>query len=97
MRGDLIELFKMFQGFDNVNVNNYLIIDNTNTTRNNGYKITGKRFRSDEAKHYFFNRIVNVWNSLPAHVVGSKTIEIFKQKLDNHLALTPQITYFGPA
>ncbi|KAK8406035.1 hypothetical protein O3P69_007038 [Scylla paramamosain] len=39
MRGDLIELFKMCRGFDNVNVNNYLIIDSSNTTRNNGYKI----------------------------------------------------------
>ena len=45
LRGDLIEVFKMFHGFDNVNINDYVTTDLTSTTRNNGFKIISKRFR----------------------------------------------------
>ena len=96
LRGDLIELFKMFHGFDNVNISDYLTVDRERTTRNNGFKIIGRAFRSNEAKHFFFNRIVNVWNSLPAHIVSSNTIESFKTKLDKYLTAKPNLTYYPP-
>ena len=96
MRGDIIELFKMFHGLDNVNINDYVTVDSRSNTRSNGYKIAGKRFRSDEAKHFFFNRVVNVWNSLPALVVNSNTLETFKNRLNKHLTSNPQNEYFAP-
>ncbi len=95
MRGDLIEVFKMFLGFDNVNISDYFVVDRERATRNNGLKIIGKPFRSEEAKHFFLNRIVNVWNSLPAQVVSSNTTETFKTKLDNYLTVKHNITYFA--
>lgn len=94
MRGDLIEVFKMFHGLDNVNINDYLNVNRSNNTRTNGFKLTGKRFQSNEAKHYFFNRIVNVWNSLPAQVVNSESLAQFKKKLDEHVKSGAQLTYF---
>ena len=97
LRGDLIEVFKMFRGFDNVNINDYVVVDRTSTTRSNGFKINGKHFRSEEAKHFFFNRIVNVWNSLPAHVVNSNTVATFKTRLDKYLAANPHLSYFAPS
>ena len=42
LRGDLIEIFKIFHGFVNININDYVTTDLTSTTRNNGFKITGK-------------------------------------------------------
>ena len=75
LRGDLIEVFKIFHGFGNININDYVATDLTNTTHNNGFKIVGKRFRSNEAEHFLFNRIQNIWNSLPAQIVNSITIE----------------------
>ena len=95
MRGDLIEVYKIFKGFDNINVNDYFTIDRTSVTRNNGFKIVGKRFRTNESKHFFFNRVVNVWNGLPAHVVKSNTIETFKHRLDKYFETNPQLTYFS--
>ena len=97
LRRDLIEVFKIFHGFDNININDYVTTDLTSTTRNNGLKIIGKRFRSNEAKHFFFNRIENVWNSLPAQIINSITIESFKKKLDKHLASIHQVEYFTTA
>ncbi len=46
LRGDLIEVFIMFHGFDNVNISDYLIINRERTTRNNGFKVVSKDFRS---------------------------------------------------
>ena len=80
LRGELIEVFKIFNGFGSINVNDYVTTDLTSTTRNNGFKIIGKRFKSSEGKHFFFNRIVNIWNSLPTQIVNSNTIESFKKK-----------------
>ena len=88
---------KIFHGFDNININDYVTTDLTSTTRNNGFKIIGKRFRSNEAKHFFFNRIVNIWNFLPAQIVNSITIESFKKNLDKHLTSVHQIECLIPA
>ncbi len=61
MRGDLIEVFQIFKGFDNINAENYFTINYSNKTRKrNKLKIISKRFSSNEAKHFFFNRVVNV-------------------------------------
>ena len=55
LRGDLIEVFKIFRGFDNININDFVTTDLTSTTCNNGFKIIGKRFRLNKAKKNFFN------------------------------------------
>ncbi len=93
MRGDLIEVYKIFRGFDNINVSDYFTIDRSNVTRSNGFKIIGKRFTSNEAKHFFYS-FVNIWNNLPAHVVNSNTTETFKNRLDKYLETNRQLTYF---
>ena len=43
LRGDLIEVFKIVSGFDNININDYVATDLISTTRNNGFNIIGKR------------------------------------------------------
>ena len=79
LRGDLIELFTICCGLDNINTNDYVTANLTSTICNNGFMIIVKHFRSKEAKHFFFNRIVNICNSLPAQKVNSYTIESFKK------------------
>ncbi len=97
MRGDLIEVFKMFKCFVNVDVNDYFTLSQSRLTRGNDYKIASKRFSSQEAKHFFFNRVVNTWNSLPASVVESESVATFKNRLDKHLISNSEIRYFSPA
>ena len=94
LRGDLIEVFKIMKGFDNLDMNKYFEIDRSNQTRSNGYKIIGKRFQSHEAKFFFFNRVVNVWNRLPYDTVNSTSINSFKNKIDRYLKENPQPTLF---
>ena len=72
----------------------YFTIDTSNITRSNGYKIVGKQFQTYEAKHFFFNCVVNVWNGLPSSVID--TTEIFKKCLDVCLAANPRLELFAP-
>ena len=94
IRGDLIEVFKILKGYSNLDASKYFSIDRSNHTRSNGLKIKPKRFKTLEAKHFFFNRIVNVWNKLPSDAVNSPSIESFKNKLDKFLRDNPQQALF---
>ena len=96
LRGDLIEVFKIIKGIENMDMEKYFTIDTSNITINNGYKIVGKRFQTNEAKHFFFNRVVNVWNGLPSNVIDCSTTEIFKKRLDVYLAENPRLELFAP-
>ncbi len=97
MRGDLIEVFKMFKGFVNVDVIDYFTLAQSRVTSGNGYKIASKRLSSQEAKHFFFSRVVSVWNSLSASVVESESVATLKNRLDKHLMSNSEIRYFFPA
>ena len=95
-RGDLIEVFKIIKGIENMDMEKYFTIDTSNITRNNGYKIVGKRFQTNEAKRFFFNRVVNVWNGLPSNVIDCSTTDVFKKRLDVYLAANPRLELFAP-
>ncbi len=93
LRGYLIEVFKIFKGFDNINAEDYFTIDHSNKTRKK-IKIIGKRFSLNEAKD-FFNRVVNVWSSLHSNVIDSTTVTSFKSRLDTFLDSNPQLKYYS--
>ena len=94
LRGDLIQVFKIIKGIDNMNCSKYFTIDQSNYTRGNGCKIIGKSFNSHESKNFFFNRVVNLWNGLPRDVIDCSTVDSFKLRLDKYLASNPRLTAF---
>ena len=57
----------------------------TNDTRGHNKKLKKVSFNTNKFKHFFTNRVVNLWNSLPTEVVYASSLNIFKNKLDNHL------------
>ena len=94
LRGDLIQVFKIIRGIDNMDCTKYFSVDNSNYTRGNGCKIIGKSFSSNESKHFFFNRIVNLWNGLPRDVIECSTVDTFKRHLDKYFASNPRLITF---
>ena len=49
---------------------------------------------ADLRKYFFTNRALDVWNSLPNHVVLSNTVNTFKSKLDKFWQQQPIIYDF---
>ena len=51
-------------------------------TRGNHLRLQKTRVTYDLLRYYFTNRALNIWNSLPNHVVLSDTVNMFKSRLD---------------
>ena len=78
MRGDLIETFKIINGFLDYGHNTFA----TNTAyRTHNRKITSHHpLRS--AHDFFSNRVIKYWNQLPLPVRNSTNINAFNASLD---------------
>ena len=84
LRGDLIQVFKILKGIDNIKSDKIFTL-NENQTRNNGLKLSGNRFNLEVGRNNFANRVVNEWNKLPAQIVQCSSVRSFKIHLDKHL------------
>ena len=91
MRGKLIECFKILKGFSDTEKEDLFTFAPKLPTRGNGLKLRGQRVNLDSTKYFFTNDIVDKWNILPENIICSTSIDLFKNKLDQHL-LTIGIT-----
>ena len=53
-------------------------------TKGHPFKLSKNRFNLELRRHYFTNRVVNLWKSLPSHVMCAPTVNSFKSRLDNY-------------
>ena len=83
-RGDLIEAFKILNDFTNVQMGAAFTLNTTQFTRGHPFKFVKSRCNLELRRHFFTNRVVTQWNSLPSYVVCVPTVNSFKSKLDNH-------------
>ena len=84
LRGDMIETFKILNGFYDLNTVPVLTLNINTRTRGNSLKLKHNRCRYDINKFSFCHRVVGVWNSLPNNVILSCSINSFKNNLDKH-------------
>jgi len=81
-RGDMIETFKIINGYYDANVVPNLTRVLGSVTRGNSFKLKVTRCKTDIRKFSFCNRIVNLWNMLPDSVVLSSSLNGFKNNFD---------------
>ena len=87
LRGDMIEVFKIMKGFENVDRTQFFKLVNEVTpydTRGHQYRIWSPQSSSLTRRKHFDIRILTHWNKLPEKVVNSKSVNEFKNKLDFH-------------
>lgn len=85
LRGDMIELFKMFTDSNYIDVSTFFTLEEEGRTRGHGRKISKQGCRSNIRKYFFSHRVVDFWNALPERVVSSTSLGMFKSRLDEHM------------
>ena len=82
LRGDMIEAFKILTGHYDEDTYPKLTLHEGRATRGHHLKLKVTRSNYNMRQHYFSNRIVKPWNSLPAWVVEAPSIYTFERRLD---------------
>ena len=81
LRGDLIEVFKIFHGVTDQNPLEFFTLS-SNNLRGHALKLFKPRILSNIGKYLFRFRVVYYWNDLPDDVVFTNTVNSFKNKID---------------
>ncbi|XP_065674132.1 uncharacterized protein LOC136091076 [Hydra vulgaris] len=80
-RGDLIQLFNIVNNIDKLEKGiRFKIV--YNHTRGHCFKISKEMTKHKHRENFFFNRVANLWNSLPEKVVKSLLVNSFKTAID---------------
>jgi hypothetical protein len=88
-RGDLIQVYKIINGFDEVDIDmgtgHNLRGGGDFLNRRHGHQIEREKTGINTMRNNSLpNRSATTWNTLPSGVVKSDTVDIFKEKIDEH-------------
>ena len=81
MRGDLIEVFKIFKGFDDVKPTDFFTMSSTGL-RGHELKLYKPQAHLDIRKNFFTVRVIDEWNRLHESLLHCCTLSTFKKRLD---------------
>ena len=85
LRGDMIQVYKIFVGIDKVNVHDLFTVEQEARTRGHNFKLKKSNCKLNLRLNFFTQRVINFWNGLPINVVKSESTEIFKRRLDKFM------------
>jgi hypothetical protein len=83
LRQDLILAYKIVFRIVDVNLNDYFKMNTDSVTRGHGLKLFASNCRIDARKWFFSQRIINVWNSLPASAENFASLAMFNAFIIN--------------
>ena len=89
LRGQLIEVFKYLDRFSSASARGLFDYDLNDRISNNRAELIVKHFNTSVAHHFYSIKITTTWNALPNEVVSSRTVNSFKNSLDNHWSENP--------
>ena len=82
VRGDLIQLYKIYNGIDDISFHSLFSEVPCSSTRNSEGKIFVRQCRTNLRKNTFSNRVITNWNALPYSIKTAKSINDFKVFID---------------
>jgi len=88
-RGDLIQLFKLLNGYSSMNVEHLFCYTsqrhNVHTRSASNNHLVAEKSRLDVRKNFFTNRVVSKWNELPIEVRETESVNSFKNLYDDFM------------
>ena len=82
IRGDIIQMYKIFNNLDKVNIDTLFTSSLYDKTRNQEGKLHVQRCITNKRQHYFINRVTNHWNLLTLKIKRAPSLNMFKNLLD---------------
>ena len=82
LRGDHIEVFKILNGYENIDRNIFLSLKKDSRTRGHEVTLVMDHSRLDISKYSFLQRTINEWNKLSTDCVNASSVNMFKNKVD---------------
>ena len=76
--GDLIETFKILKQYLNIDSKKFFTLPTSNL-RGHDYKLFKRRSQLLIRSKFFTHRVIDLWNSLPPHVINSQSVDAFKE------------------
>jgi len=80
IKADLLLCYKMINNLVDVDVATFFTLSNCRLTRSNGVKLQKSVCCSTRDANFFSNRVINIWNSLPSHIVQAPSVATFRKK-----------------
>ena len=82
-RTDMIQVYKIINGYEDVEMECYFTVDSDSYTRRHLFKL--KKIRGNTVRHIsiFSHCTVDDWNSLPSSVVLSNLVNCLKSRLND--------------
>ena len=78
LRGDQIEVFKIVNGYEDVDRNMFFKLKEGSRTR-------GHKAALVKEQYSFSQRVINEWNKLPNDCVNASSVNMFKNRIDRYL------------
>ena len=84
MRQDIITVYKLLHGLEDIPADNLLLQDKETRTRGHSLKLKKEHTRVLKTRGFFRHRVVNLWNSLPQNIVEASSLNAFKTSLNTY-------------
>ena len=85
LRGDQIEVFKIVNGYEDVDRNMFFKVKEGSRTRGHQAALVKEQGRLDMREYSFSQRVINEWNKLPNYCVNASSVNMFKHRIDRYL------------
>ena len=85
LRGDQIEVFKIVNGYEDVDRNVFFKLKECSSTRGHKAALVKEQCGLDMRKYSFSQRVINEWNKLPNDCVNASSVNMFKNRINRYL------------
>ena len=85
MRGDKIEVFRVLNGYENIDRNSFFSLKKVSRNRGNEVTLEKDECRLDITKYSFLQRTLNEWNTFSNHCVNAISVTMFENNVNKYL------------